>query len=148
LAAPEVRAAPAVRRSPSTFLETLIANCRPQPAIPALLVLLLTLMFANSIGTQSAGTEANWLDWVVIGGIIASCGLAIAAGFCSLFPPLAWIAVVNLASGIIERGPGAPISYWVLLVCTVAAGLMILVQVWRVRTGRFVPTMGDDTTAG
>jgi hypothetical protein len=131
-------------RSPAGLLESLIANCRPQPAIPALLVLMLTLMFAVTRGAAPAG-GADWTTWVTVAGLLASCGLAIAAGFCSLFPPLSWIVVAWLGLDVIGRVPGAAYTRATFVAGVVAAVLMIALQTWRVRTGRFVPTIGAGT---
>jgi hypothetical protein len=125
-------------------MESLVANCRPQPAIPALLVLLLTLMFAGSLGGGPAADGGpTFATLAVIAGVLASCGLAVAAGFCSLFPPLAWIVVALAGAGIIARMPGATYGRAALVVGVIAAVVMTLVQLWRVRTGRFVPTIEE-----
>jgi hypothetical protein len=131
-------------RAPVTPLESLLANCRPQPAIPALLVLMLTLVFAASqSGPPGQDGIAAWPSWLVAAGIVLSCGLAIAAGFCSLFPPLAWIAVAWFGLGVIGRLPGHAYLRPVLFAGMAAAAAMIAVQVLRVRTGRFAPTIAD-----
>lgn len=133
-------------RPPATPLESMIANCRPQPAIPALLVLVLTLMFAVSFGgQQGAAGEAGWPVWIIVAGIVVSCGLAIAAGFCSLFPPLSWMAVVWLGRGIVSGLPGSAYVRATVFAGMVAAAVMVVVQVWRVRTGKFSPTLNDGT---
>lgn len=123
-------------RAPRNLIEAVIANCRPQPAIPAMLVLVLTLMFA-------ASSVASWAPWAVAAGLVVSCGLAIAAGFCSFFPPLAWLAVAWLAADVLARLPGPLVARVALLVGTVAAVAMLGAQAWRVKTGRFVPTISD-----
>ena len=126
-------------RVPSTPLEILTANCRPQPAIPAVLVLLLCGLFAGS-AVKAGG--ASFAAWALTAGLLASCGLAIAAGFCSLFPTLAWIGLAGLLfrSGI----PALAVhSRMALTAGMLAATVMTVVQVWRVKTGRFVPTLSD-----
>lgn len=131
-------------RAPATLLESAIANCRPQPAIPAVLVLLFTLMFAGASGGAPSGADsATAGTWIVTAGIVASCGLAVAAGFCSYFPPLAWIAVAFLSRGLLFAVPGRPVVTVALAAGTAAAAAMLLVQFWRVRTGKFVPTVSD-----
>ncbi len=120
-------------------METVIANSRPQPAIPALLVLLLTLVFAASF----AGSPA-WGAWAVAAGIVVSCGLAIAAGFCSVFPPLAWIAVAWLGSDVVQRLSNPLYGRVAVFAGMLAAGMMVAAQIWRVTTGKFVPTIDDD----
>ena len=134
------RADPAATRAPQGLVETALANCRPQPAIPAVLVLLLTGMFALLAG------GSGLVSLLVPLGIVASCGLAIAAGFCSLFPQLAWIALAFWVMGSIERA-GLPVfNRYLLLAGMLAAAVMLGVQAWRIATRRFVPTIpgGDD----
>jgi hypothetical protein len=129
------------------MIESLTANCRPQPAVPALLVLMLTLMFAATRGAPPpAGPD--WTTWVTVAGLLASCGLAIAAGFCSLFPPLSWIVVAWLGLDVAGRVPGAAFTRAAVFAGIVAAVGVVLVQLWRVRTGRFVPTIQDTTDNG
>ena len=126
-------------RPPRTPLEIITANSRPQPAIPAILVLLLCGLFAGS--AVQAGS-ASFAAWGLTVGLLASCGLAIAAGFCSVFPPLAWIAL----AGLLFRSSAAVLavhSRVALGVGMVAAATMTVVQIWRVKTGRFVPTISD-----
>lgn len=127
-------------RAPQTALETLIANCRPQPAIPAVLVMMFTL-----VGASSAVGGSGWAGWLIGAGLLASCGLAIAAGFCSLAPPLAWLVLGWLGRGLFVAAAGAPYTGYVLMLCGVASVAMLAVQVWRIRSGRFVPTIDEDT---
>lgn len=129
-------------RPPETIAETIVANCRPQPAIPAVLVLVLTLFYASSLG-GAEGVSA-WSLAIVIGGLAASCGLAIAAGFCSLFPPLVWIVVAGLGLGPIGSMAGSGFARATVFLGMFAAAAMAVAQVWRVRTGRFVPTIADE----
>ena len=129
-------------RPPRTPLESITANSRPQPAIPAILVLLLCGLFAGS--AVQAGS-ASFAAWGLTVGLLASCGLAIAAGFCSVFPTLAWIAL----AGLLFRSTVALLamhSRVALGVGMVAAAAMTFVQIWRVRTGRFVPTISDEAS--
>lgn len=137
-------------RPPANLIETVTANCRPQPAIPALLVLLLCALYFMMATGPDAGaggaTAAPGLStFAALGltlGLLVSCGLAIAAGFCSLFPQLSWIAVALLLFG--TRAALLPWHARVALHAGIAAAaVMALVQVWRVRTGRFVPTIED-----
>lgn len=126
-------------RPPRTPLEIITANSRPQPAIPAILVLLLCGLFAGS--AVQAGS-ASFAAWGLTVGLLASCGLAIAAGFCSVFPTLAWIGL----AGLLFRSSVAflPVHSRVALgVGMLAAAAMTVVQIWRVKTGRFVPTISD-----
>lgn len=128
-------------RPPRTALEMFTANSRPQPALPAVLVLLLCGLFAGfAVQAGSASAAA----WALTAGLLVSCGLAIAAGFCSVFPTLAWIA---LAALLFNKSVAvlAPHSRFALGTGMLAAAAMTLVQVWRVRTGRFVPTISDPT---
>jgi hypothetical protein len=129
-------------RPPRGLGETLAANFRPQPAIPALFVLLLTIFVPVLSHQPGAAAGAGWALTVLVPlGILASCGLAIAAGFCSLFPQLAWIAVALWALQFTDGGPLPSYNRYVLIVGMVAAAAMIVLQVWRVRTGKFVPTI-------
>jgi len=126
-------------RPPRTTLETLTANSRPQPAIPAVLVLMICGLFASAAVQAGSGSLAAWGLTL---GLLASCGLAVAAGFCSVFPTLAWIGLAWLLFG--SAAPGLALHTQVALGAgTLAAAVMTLVQVWRVRTGRFVPTITD-----
>lgn len=126
-------------RTPRTPLEILTANCRPQPAIPAVLVLLLCGLFAGS--TVKAG-GASFAAWALTAGLLVSCGLAVAAGFCSLFPTLAWMALAWLLFSAVSEALAVH-SRVALDAGMLAAAAMTLVQVWRVKTGRFVPTLPD-----
>lgn len=128
-----------VTRPPRTTLETLTANSRPQPAIPAVLVLMLCGLLAGAAVKAGSGSFAAW---ALTAGLLASCGLAVAAGFCSVFPTLAWIGLAWLLFG--SAAPElAPHTRVALGMGTFIAVAMTLVQVWRVRTGRFVPTITD-----
>jgi hypothetical protein len=118
----------------------LTANSRPQPAIPALLVLMICGLFAGAAVQAGSGSLAAW---GLTAGLLASCGLAVAAGFCSVFPTLAWIGLAWLLLG--SAAPELALHTRVALGAgTFAAAAMTLVQVWRVRTGRFVPTITED----
>ena len=133
-------------RAPATPGETLLANFRPQPAIPALIVFVLTIFIpVLSAGPGAAtGADGSFLLLLIPVGIAVSCGLAVAAGFCSLFPPAAWIAIAIWAFRFTRSGPLPGYNRMVLLAGIVTAAVMILVQVWRVRTGRFRPTVRID----
>lgn len=127
-------------RPPRTTLESITANARPQPAIPAVLVLMLCGLLAGAALRAGDGSVTAWALTI---GIMASCGLAIAAGFCSVFPPLAWIALAWLLFG--TKTAALPLHSQVALGAgAVAAVVMTLAQAWRVRTGRFVPTIADE----
>jgi hypothetical protein len=126
-------------RAPVTFAESIVANLRPQPAIPALLVLLLTTMLA--VFSYDPAGSRSLLILLAPAGILASCGLAIAAGFCSLFPQAAWILVAAWALKFTTSGPLPPYNRFVIFAGMFACAVMMFVQVWRVRTGRFSPTI-------
>lgn len=132
-------------RPPEGLVETVTANCRPQPAIPGVLVLMLTLLLpVMSQDPQASGPSESLLMWAVPVGILASCGLAIAAGFCSFFPQLAWIGLATWGMKFTAAGGPLPAyNRWVLVAGMVAATLMLGVQLWRVITRRFVPTIVD-----
>jgi hypothetical protein len=130
----------AATRAPRTTLEKITANSRPQPAIPAVLVLMICGLFAGAAVQAGSGSLAAW---GLTAGLLASCGLAVAAGFCSVFPTLIWIGLAWLLLG--ATAPALALHTQVALAAgTVAAFVMTLVQIWRVRTGRFVPTIADD----
>lgn len=126
-------------RAPETFIENLTANFRPQPAIPALLTLFVTIVFV--VFSYDPGTERSGLILLAPAGILASCGLAIAAGFCSLFPQVAWIVVAAWALRFAASGPLPGYNEYVLFAGMLACIVMFIVQVWRVATRRFVPTI-------
>ncbi|MEO7385924.1 MAG: hypothetical protein ABIX37_03185, partial [Gammaproteobacteria bacterium] len=126
-------------RPPQTLLETITANIRPQPAIPAVLVLMISGLFAGA-AVQAGGS--SFAAWALTGGLVVSCGLAVAAGFCSVFPTIAWIGLAGLIFGV-NAGRFASHTRAALVAGLVGAGVMTLLQVWRVRTGRFVPTITD-----
>jgi len=127
-------------RAPRTILETVTANSRPQPAIPAVLVLMLCGLFA---GAAMKGGGGSFAAWALTAGLLASCGLAVAAGFCSVFPTLVWIGLAWLLFGA-AASELAMHTRVALGAGTVAAVAMTAAQVWRVRTGRFVPTITED----
>lgn len=128
-----------VTRAPRGAVETLLANCRPQPAIPALLTLFLTVIFA--VFTYDPAVERTLLAALIPVGLVASCGLAIAAGFCSFFPPLSWLLVAAWALKFTQVGPLPAYNRYVLYVSMLAAAGMLVLQAWRVATRRFVPTV-------
>jgi len=132
-------------RPPVGLVETLMANCRPQPAIPALLVLFITLTIAVvSVGSSPVPqTEAGPFSLLIPAGLLLSCGLAVAAGFCSFAPPLGWIVVAAWGLRFAENGVLPAYNRYVLLSGIVIAAVMMLVQAWRVGTGRFRPTIRD-----
>jgi len=130
-------------RNPETLIETLLANIKPQPAIPALIVLVISILAPAMLTDPGAttGAEGSALLLLIPVGIVISCGLAVAAGFCSLFPPLAWIAIAVWAFKFTQSGPLPGYNRMVLLAGIVVAAAMVVVQIWRVRTGRFQPTI-------
>lgn len=130
-----------VGRAPQGFVETALANCRPQPAIPGLLVLFLTVLIA--VFTHEPGVERSAWALLFSVALVASCGLAIAASFCSFFPATAWILVAGWAMKFAQVGPLPPYNRIVLLVGMGAAAATLILQGWRVATGRFVPTIRD-----
>ena len=129
-------------RLPANAWESLSANFRPQPAIPSALVfffLVLLPIMGQVAGNLSAGRAI-----LVAIGIACSSGLAVAAGFCSLFPQLLWLL---LASWLVSDARFAmlPLFDQVLLIAGfLATSTMFVVQIWRIRTGRFVPTIRVD----
>ncbi len=130
-------------RAPETLIETLLANIKPQPAIPALIVLVISILAPAMLTDPGAttGAEGSALLLLIPVGIVISCGLAVAAGFCSLFPPLAWTAIAVWAFKFTQSGPLPDYNRMVLLAGIVVAAAMVVVQIWRVRTSRFRPTI-------
>ena len=117
---------------------TLVAHCRPQPAIPAMLLLMLVLLVAlPAAGSTPPGAL---LAWGIPLGLLGSAALALAAGFCSFFPPVAWLAVAWLASGSL-RAIAAPLVEPALWAGSAIAAAGLAIQAWRVATRRFVPTI-------
>ncbi len=140
--APQPGEAGATERAPAGLVEKLLANFRPQPAIPAVLVFMLSVLIPIvSLSRQGAASSDSVFMWLVPLGILASCGLAIAAGFCSFFPQTIWIAAAVWALRFTDNGPLPAYNRYVLIAGIVAAAIMIVVQAWRVYTGRFVPTI-------
>lgn len=127
------------------MLTRVLAHCRPQPAIPALLLLLLTLMMALPAANQPQ--PGALVTWGVPLGLLASAGLALAAGFCSFFPPLAWLVLAWLASGRLGSIAAALIEP-ALWAGSAIALLAMVIQSWRVATQRFVPTLDEDDGPG
>lgn len=133
-------------RAPANVIESITANLRPQPAIPAMIVLLLTIILpVMSYDPAAPADGGSMLALLIPVGILASCGLAIAAGCCSFFPQLAWILVAWWAMKFTADGPLPAYNRYVLMIGMAAAAVMIAVQAWRVRTGRFVPTIRVDS---
>lgn len=130
-------------RPPHTLGEHVTANCRPQPAIPAVIVMLpaalLPLLMLGAPGNAAAG----WLLWLIGAAFLGSAALAIAAGFCSLAPQLIWLMLALWARSLIERAGAPDILLYTLYLCAAAVIAMIGVQLWRIATRRFVPTVRD-----
>lgn len=134
-------------RPPANLRETLTANSRPQPAIPAVIVFLLTIMtpiFSLEPGVTPDHANAS-LVWLLVPlGILSSCALAIAAGFCSVFPQAFWIVLAAWALKFTEPGgPLPPYNRWVFMIGMLACAAMFVAQVYRIRNGQFVPTIID-----
>ena len=97
---------------------------------------MLSILFAAS----STGDSAL-APWLIGAGILGSCGLAVAAGFCSFFPPLAWIGLASMfLSSTRPWVTAAPTRFAFYAGLAASVGMLVL-QAWRVRTGRFVPTI-------
>jgi hypothetical protein len=133
-------------------VETLTANSRPQPAIPALLVLLLAIIIpVLSLDPGEIRDHSNAsLVWLLLPlAIVSSCGLAIAAGFCSVFPQLVWIAVASWALKFtVPGGPLPAYNRYAFLIGILACAAMFVYQLHRVRSGQFVPTIVDEDPEG
>ncbi len=133
-------------RAPETLRETLLANFKPQPAIPALFVLLISVVVPvmSRVPGAAPGDEGSMLLLLIPVGIVVSCALAIAAGFCSLFPQISWIAMATWALKFTQSGPLPSYNRLILLAGIVLVGVIIILQIWRVQTGRFQPTVRVD----
>jgi len=116
-----------------------MAHCRPQPAIPAVLVLLLTFMLATAVGRDAAA--GGWLPWLIPLGVVGSAALAVAAGFCSLFPQFVWLVLIAAA---LPRLSVPAFTPYVVYVAMFAVVCMVGIQLWRIVTRRFVPTVSLD----
>ena len=120
------------------MLQVVAAHCRPQPAIPAVFVLLLTWFLTRlALGSPEPGALATW---GIPLGLVASAGLALAAGFCSFFPPIAWLGLVWLGS-VVTNGPVTGTRSIALWIGTALAVAALGIQAWRVASGRFTPTI-------
>ena len=129
-------------RSPETLGELIFAHCRPQPAIPAVLVFALgVLLPVMSVAPGAAAAGDQWIFWVFPVAIVTSCGLAVAAGFCSLFPTAAWIVLAVWAQRFIDSGQMPAWNRYLLLAGCGVAAAMLAVQIWRAVSGKFVPTI-------
>jgi hypothetical protein len=133
-------------RLPRNLREKLLANLRPQPAIPAVFVFFLAVLLpVMSQASQPPDTgTSTWLIFLVAAGILGSCGLAIAAGFCSLFPQIAWFVLAGWCFRFAGTGALPVYNQVVLSIGIVAVVCMFVVQLWRVRTGKFVATLRAD----
>ncbi|MGI9330710.1 MAG: hypothetical protein ACR2QB_08310 [Gammaproteobacteria bacterium] len=132
-------------RPPVGVVEVLIANCRPQPAIPALLMLFITLTMATFSADPSPvpGAEHGPISLLIPVGLLISCALAVAAGFCSFAPLVGWIVVAAWGLRFTQSGALPAYNRYVLLAGIGIAVIMMVVQAWRVATGRFQPTIRD-----
>jgi len=129
-----------IERPPASATEAVLANCRPQPAIPAVLVIMLCVLLPL-IG--SAPAASGWKPLLIAAGTVLSCGLAVAAGFCSLFPPAVWVALALWAWSMPAFTNLPAYNTGALLLGLVCAVTMEGVQFWRIRTGRFSPTIRE-----
>jgi hypothetical protein len=134
----------AVTRPPRTKAELFAAHLRPQPAIPAVAVLMLSILFAASSSGAAGAGNGSFAPWLIAAGILVSCGLAVAAGFCSFFPPLAWLILAALFLRSTHAWAATTPVRVAFFSGVLTTGAMLVVQTWRVRTGRFVPTVGED----
>ena len=125
----------------ATTLTKLLMHSRPAPAIPA--VLLCMLAFSLSILTAKPDQPIDGTSVIAILvtlGIVSSCGLAIAAGFCSLAPQIIWLLLGWWGLQLTESGVLAAYNDIVIKAGMVAVVSMFGLQLWRIKTGRFQPT--------
>jgi len=125
-------------RPPQTTAEHITANCRPQPAIPAVLAIFLLVLLP---ALSASGGISDWHLWLVPVGLVVSCGLAIAAGFCSLAPHAIWAVLALWANTLLPRAGFPGIHTGLLYLCLAVTAVMFVVQLWRIKTRRFVPTI-------
>ena len=92
----------------------ILAHLRPQPAIPAVFVLLLTWVLARM--TMSQPEPGMLLIWLV----------------------LAWSGPLTAPN---PKIPALPVAMWIATAVAVAG---LAIQAWRVSTGRFKPTIEVD----
>jgi len=114
--------------------------------MPALIVFVLSVLLpAMSAGQNAVAGDGGSVFLLFIPvGIIVSCGLAIAAGFCSLFPQGAWIALAVWSLEFMQAESLPGYNRIVLLAGIFIVAVMFVVQVWRVKTGKFQPTIRID----
>ncbi len=128
-------------REPQSLTEHITANIRPQPAIPAVAVMFLLVLLPALSAQGSDGSD--WQFWLVPAGLLASAGLAIAAGFCSLAPHIIWVLLGAWSSNLLARAAFPGWVFAVLYLCLCVTAAMFFVQLWRIRTRRFVPTIRE-----
>lgn len=135
-----------VDRPPANRWESLWANCRPQPAIPAAFVMFLFVLLPVLMQSEKpdAASGEGWLGLLVAAGIVGSCALAVAAGYCSVFPQVAWFGLAWWCLELLGTA-AMPVYIPVLLVTGMAVVTFIFgYQLWRVRTNRFTPTIREE----
>ncbi len=87
------------------------------------------------------GGISDWHLWLVPAGLVISCGLTVAAGFCSLAPHVIY-AMLALWANALLQGAGFPGFHTGLLYVSLGiTAAMFVVQLWRIKTRRFVPTI-------
>ncbi len=133
----------ATGRTPRGPIEQAFANCRPRPAIPAIAALFLTVLLPVMSAVPTPGEAATWQLVLVPVGTVLSCVLAVSAGFCSLAPPALWLLGAGWALSLIGRAGLPDWQAGIVYACMAVAGAMIVVQLWRICTGRFIPTVTD-----
>ncbi len=125
-------------RDPKGWRENLLANIRPPAAIPAVFVFILFVLLP--LVSQSGGAnEGSMLGWVVTAGIVVSCGLAVAAGYCSFVPHISWLLLAAYGLRFHSRGLLSDANFWLLSIGVLVVLLMFFVQIWRVQNGKFSP---------
>ena len=122
----------------TNWFETALAHCRPQPAIPALLAMFVFVLLPAVSGVPEAGA---WKAWLMHAGVVVSCALAVAAGFCSLAPHALWAILAVWAVSLLAGN--LPTLSILLYSGLLTVAVMAAVQAWRIITRRFVPTIRD-----
>ncbi len=136
--APRQQKAPA-GRLPETMGEAVAAHLRPRPALPAILVMFGAVYLPVLIGMEPSGGSPSAL--FIAAGIVTSALLAGAAGLCSFMPPALWFGLAWWCRATVLGESLADYHLALLVIGQAAMVGVFFVQVWRVATGRFAPTI-------
>jgi len=119
----------------------LLLHFRTRPAIPSLFVLfvavLMPMMFADVGGKDLYGMRMA----IVMTGLCGSTALAVGAGFCTLSVQLLWLALSPWVYSYFVRTSAPDYCLTIFYMCALAVVAMFFLQLWRIKTGKFVPTV-------